>query len=370
MMKLETISYLQCHRRRNGAALLIVAGIIFASLAIAAYAINVVYIQFTRTELQVVADVASRAACRALVDTGKQNAAYAAAQRLSDANKVAGKNLQLATGDLEFAVATRYSAANGYTYTQQANPNSVQFKSSFFQRTGNSIPMLFPSFTSKKSFAPSKNAIATQAELDMIIVLDCSSSMLVPPMLPSGNEGLLQLPFPPAVTSRWRLAEAGINEMIGALNATPQNEQLGLVTFNNLSLLNVPLSTNYAAVQGGVALQGQLYLGGLSSLADGLRSAVTLLSNQGSARPWSSRVILLISDGKENFGAGALSVAQSAANAHMMIHTISISSEANIALMEAIADTGYGRHFHADTAVQFADIVGDIGKRLPVLITR
>ncbi len=354
---------------RMGAALFIVMAVILTAMAIAAYAINVAHMQYTRAELQIAADVATRAACRALVDTNSRSAAYREAQRLADANPVGGRKMQIESGDLEFLAATRDSEMNAYRYQPDAQPNAVRFQSTFFTRAENSLPMLVPSLTMTTSFRPAKESIATQADIDMAIVLDCSTSMMFDWNIPAPPESLLLIPLPVPPNARWRIAESGIHACLDSFVNSPGQEQVALVTFNTLSALNVPLSTNYELVKGGVALQGNAYLGGQSSLSAGLTSGLTLLSNRLNARPWACRVILLISDGKENFGETALSVAHRAAAAHVMIYTISVSSEADQPFMRSLANATLGKHFHCATPEQFVEVIKEIRTHLPVLIT-
>ena len=350
--------------------MLIMTGIVMVAIAIAAYAINVAHIQYTRAEMQIVTDVSTRAACRALVDTGSQSEAYIAAQRLANANKVAGRTLAIATGDLQFSAATRTDATDMYAYSAGAQPNSVRFNNTFFQRSRDALPMLMPSFAMATGFRPIKEATAAQAELDITIVLDCSSSMLAPWDQAVAGEGLLVLPLPVPPGARWQTARSGIQEVLNSFRTSPPQERVALTTFNNVSLLNLPLGSDYGAVESALAFQGSAYLGGLSSLGDGLNSAITMLSSFSTARPLASRVILLVSDGNENFGAGAMNVARRAASASIMIYTISIGSDANTRLMSDLASVGHGRHLHADTPVQFVQAIEEINQRLPVLITR
>lgn len=358
-------------QRRCGAALLIMTAVVMVAIAIAAYAINVAHIQYTRAEMQIVTDVSTRAACRALVDTGSQSQAYGAAQRLADANKVAGRKLSIATGDLQFSAATRTSATEMYSYASAAqSPNSVRFNNTFFQRSRDALPMLMPSFNMAMGFRPIKEATAAQAELDIAIVLDCSSSMLAAYDQTPGAEGLLALPLPVPPTSRWQIARSGIEQVLTSFRNSPPQERVALTTFNNVSLLNLPLSYDYLAVESALAFHGTAYLGGLSSLADGMNSAMTMLSNSGTARAWASRVILLISDGNENFGAGALNMARRANQSNVMVYTISIGSDANKRLMSDLAAAAHGRYLHADTPAQFVDAIEEVNRRLPVLITR
>lgn len=341
------------------------------AIAIAAYAINVAHIQYTRAEMQIVTDISTRAACRALVDTGSQSQAYLAAQRLADANKVAGRQLTVASGDLQFSAATRNTATDFYGYTTATrSPNSVRFSNTFFQRSRDALPMLLPAFNMATGFRPIKEATAAQAELDIAIVLDCSSSMLAPWNQTAGPEGLLVLPLPVSPGARWQTARQGIAEVLTTFRSSPAQERVAFTTFNNVSLLNLPLSSDYVAVDSALAFHSTAYLGGLSSLADGMNSAMTLLTNPVTARAWSSRVILLVSDGNENFGAGAMNMARKASQSNIMVYTISVGSDANQRLMRDLAAAAHGRYLHADTPAQFVQAIEEVNRRLPVLITR
>lgn len=358
-------------RRRRGSALIVVAAVLMMACAIASYAINVVYMEYTRAELQISTDVATRAACRALVDSGGKRAeAYSAAQRLAAANKVAGQIVSVDMGDLEFTAAQRSSENDQYVYTRDQQPNAVHFRSGYFERTAKSIPMLFPSFGVQTHFRPLKVASASQADLDIAIVLDCSESMLAPLDKPTSSEALLRLPTMAPINARWRTAESGIAAMLQEFRQSPLQERVALTTFNTVSLLNIQLTDDYRQIQAATALQGQVYLGGLTSLSDGIQSAIIQLSNARSARPWASRVILLVSDGKENIGPNALAAARSAADSQMMLYAIGISTEVDIERLNSLAKVGHGKAYQANSAAQFTEIIRSIAKRLPVLLTR
>ena len=79
----RNLSTCRPYAARRGSTLVMLVFMVLAAFSIASYAINVVYMEFARTELQITADVATRAACRALVDYGSQDEALWAAQRLA-----------------------------------------------------------------------------------------------------------------------------------------------------------------------------------------------------------------------------------------------------------------------------------------------
>ncbi len=363
-----------CGRResRRGSALIVVAVTLMVALAIASYSINVVYMEFTRTELQISTDLATRAACRALVDTGSQPEAYRSAQRLAYANPVAGQVLTIGYEDLAFSVATRTQESQGYRFTAGSDPNSVHFRSGFFERAKQGLPMLFPTLGVPIAFRPIKEASATQAELDIAIVLDCSSSMLASLYENSPPEGLLELPLltPVPLNARWRLARSGINEVLNEFSESPQHELVSITAFNTTVLFNLALSDFYLPIREFLSFQEFVYLGGLSDLSGGLNKALDHHSDKLHARPWASRVILLISDGKGNLGTNPLNVAKAAAASNVMLYTISIAEEANQTSLEQLAASANGKHFHAKTADDFRTIAKSITRRLPILITK
>ena len=342
------------------------------ALAIASYSINVVYMEFTRTELQIATDLATRAACRSLVDTQSKPEAYRSAQRLAQANPVAGQVLTIAYEDLAFSVATRSLEGEAYRYTSGSNPNSVNFRSAFFERSEQSVPMLFPTLGVPITFRPIKEASATQAELDIAIVLDCSSSMLASMTEKSAPEGLLELPLltPVPLGARWRLAKAGIGEMLDEFSDSPQTELVSITAFNTAVLFNLGLSDFYLPIREFMTFQEFAYLGGMSDLAGGMNRGLDHHADELRARPWASRVLLLISDGNGNLGSNPLSVARNAAASNVMLYTISVSDEANQAALAKLAAIGRGKHFHVESAAEFRAIAKSITRRLPILITK
>ncbi len=211
---------------RRGSALIVVAAMIVVALAIASYAINVVYMEMTRTELQITTDLATRAACRVLVDTGSKAEAVRSAQRLADANSVAGQSLEIAYSDIAFSVATRSSDIEGYRFTVGDSPNAVHFRAAFFERSMDGLPMLFPTLGIPVSSRPIKSASATQSDLDIAIVFDCSSSMLAGMNETAPPEGLLELPIltPVPLNARWRVARDGVIAMLNEFEASRQEE--------------------------------------------------------------------------------------------------------------------------------------------------
>lgn len=351
----------------------ILSAMILVSLAIASYAINVEYMEFVRTEMQISADVSVRAACRALVDSGNSNSALLAAQRLANENRVAGQTLVYTNQDMNLTTATRLSVDESYDYnSSRPNPNTVSLSANFFQRTAAGIDMIFPTFGVPINFRPAKSATAVQADIDMAIAFDCSSSMVWPEFEPSPTESLINLQelasLPPE--SRWKFAESGVLDMFDQMELTPAEEHVGLCTFGTIGSSNASLTFDYSKVRSALSSCEFPYLGGLSNMSDGLVQAGETLSDKDYARPWACRIVLLISDGKRTTGSDPINAASLLADQYIKVYTISISDEADQTLMQQIAEAGNGEHLHATDAAQFGELFRELSRRIPILITR
>lgn len=358
-------------RKRHGSALLMLVAMLVATLAVASYVINVEYMEFTRTELQITTDLSVRAACRKLADTGNELDARNAAQLLANKNPVAGQKLTYAYDDLQFSVATRTSVLDGYSYSSRKNPNAVRLAPSFFQRSEKGLKMRFPTLGVPVNFRPIKAGTAIQSDVDLAIVVDCSTSMTSPgdqateSELPAKATSLL---LGIAPTSRWSLAEQGISAILGKMEESPPDEFIGLCAFSNLIQINSPLSNDCSSLRLALFLLQSKYVGGNTNLAEGMQQGLMLLFDKKRARPWASRVLLVISDGKVDSGANPLTIGQSAANAHVLVYTISLANEADQKLLSSIAAIGHGQHVHARSVSDFVNLFDSIVDELPILI--
>ncbi len=90
-------------KKRRGHSLVLLCLLFPVMLTIAAFCINIVYMEMARTELQIATDTAVRAAGRTLAVTGSQEQAIAAAERLLKANPYANQTMTL-SGPISFLV--------------------------------------------------------------------------------------------------------------------------------------------------------------------------------------------------------------------------------------------------------------------------
>lgn len=356
---------------RKGATLVLLCLLLPVVLGIAAYSINVVYMELARTELQITTDVATRAAGRTLAVTGSQQQAILAAERLMQANPFANETMSLSGSDIVFGVSTRQAANQRYSFKPGKNPNAVQIQSNGKVK----VPMLFPTMGVPIDFRPIKTAICTQTELDVAIVLDRSGSMAFGVNEISGNSPPAAAPpgwsfgqsVPPL--SRWLDAVAAVDSFLQLLSKSSLNEHVSLSTYSNDFKLEVPLTSNFLNIGQALAQNSTSFKGGATNIGDGIITGMQSLSDKKLARPWASRVMIVLTDGIHNTGTDPLYAANLAANQDIMIFTITFSGEADIARMEDVAKAGSGSHFHATSAAQLNAAFKDIANRLPTLIT-
>ncbi|MFV0443193.1 MAG: vWA domain-containing protein [Planctomycetaceae bacterium] len=189
--------------KRRGAVIPLMAVLLPVMLILCVSAINVAYMQLTRTELQVAVDAAARAGGRAWseyqdVDQAKQFALDAAA-----ANKVAGAPLLLrpesSAGEVELGVASRVNGSGRYDFQPVAD-GAIVGSSSLINSIrvvghrdagslAGSVNLLMGGVGDVKLFNPVTTSICTQTDRDIVLLLDQSGSMLFHQEFPESYGG-------------------------------------------------------------------------------------------------------------------------------------------------------------------------------------
>lgn len=358
-------------RRRQGATAATLALLLPVVLAVAAYAVNVVYIELARTELQITIDVSTRAAGRVLAVTGSQEQATAAADRLMAVNPFANKQMTLKGSDLVFGVSTRLSENQRYSFAKGSDPNAVQI-----QANGSiQVPMLFPTMGVPVNFRPIKTSISTQSALDIALVLDRSGSMAfstdeiagnyIPSNAPAGWR--FGDPVPPK--SRWLDAVDGVESFLALISTSKQKVNVALCTYNNAVSTDVGLTQSYGSITNAMAAYSAKFGSGATNIGDGIFAGAVALGDKKLARPWATRVMIVLTDGIHNTGTDPVYAAQIAAAEHIQIYTITFSQEADIARMQQVAAAGAGKHIHAITGAELVLAFEEIARSLPTLLT-
>jgi len=186
--------------------------------------------------------------------------------------------------------------------------------------------------------------------------------------------------------SRSDLMIKGVEAFLAVLEDTPQEELVSLVTFSSQAELEYDLQRstdddglepfiplNYPNIRrelieidprGGTAI-GDGLLQGLVPLFPGSNDASSI------ARPFAAKTIVILTDGGNTAGTEPEdAVAQILQNEDATtIHTVTFTSGADRAAMEAVAAAGGGRNFHDDDGSNLVPIFEEIANTLPTILT-
>ncbi|MBU6174613.1 MAG: VWA domain-containing protein [Planctomycetes bacterium] len=354
--------------RRSGAMLVFLAILLPTILVLCAYVINVSYMELARTELQISIDLASRAAARTLAISENQSQAIDDAQRVLDANPCLNKKIELTSQDFIFGVATRYREEDRYTFRSGTFPNAVKLEG---QRTID-LPIAFPMAGIPLSFRPLKSTTAAQPDLDIAIVLDRSTSMTFS-SVETSNESVKRAksvipPAPAPANSRWSRMNDAIANILSEMSKSSREETVSLTTFSDNASLDVPLTTQYQDIRYALSQHSMSFPGGKSNVTSGISQGGVSLGQKKAAKPWATRLLLLVSDGLSTSSDDPVLAAKIVASEGIMIFTITCSSDANVGLMSRIASEGKGKHFHSPTAAEFLDAFSEISRSMPTII--
>lgn len=349
---------------RKGNALFILLALMMVCLSVAGLAINICYLELGRTELQITNDICARAACSTLARTGSTSEAAAAARSMAALNPVFGNELQIGDDHMRFGVATRFELEGDYTFSDSdtANPNSVMLRLEELGEHGIRLP--FGNFSEVNEFRPMKESLVAQVELDLAIVLDCSSSMAWPIDAASMPERKNNTATALVPTARWVAAYAAVSELLTAFEQSAQRESVALCTFNSRANTESPLTQDYDSIRKSLAQHLGSFSGGTSNIGLGMAQGMAELSGN-QARPWASRAILLVTDGLGNEGKNPMELAQLASNEFIVIHTLTVSNEGNYTLMSSVSDATDGDVLLLGSTL--SDSFQDIITRLPIV---
>ncbi len=189
------------HMRRRpasrGAIVPLFAFLLPVLIVLCGFAVNIAYMQLTRTELRISTDAAARAAGRTFSEEQDVDLALANARSTAAMNLVGGAPLQIDindnTGDVEFGVSTAQAGPNGeanggrYVFTPRSTQSvrSQNQTASAIRITGRRnqgslsgpISLFFNGFQEFSDFEPVMISVASQVDRDIALILDRSGSM-------------------------------------------------------------------------------------------------------------------------------------------------------------------------------------------------
>ena len=347
-------------------------------IIMAAFAVDVAWMQLVRAELRTASDAASRAGAKALSLQQTEAAARAAAKDASQRNLVAGTPLVMLDRDIEVGEGRQAIANSRFVFTPGgARLNAVRVNGNRTATSaGGPVALFLGQVMGVTQFQPSHIATSTQLDRDICLVVDRSGSMMrgvVSRRVPGGR---CRPPHP--TLSRWGALNGAVAGFLNELDNTAQQEQCGIVSYSSAgsqcrftfttSDINARLGFNYQPIRDAMASLSSRPVSGATNIGAGISNGIIVLTDN-RVRPFALRTMVLMTDGRHNTGPEPVIAARRAARENIKIHTVTFSSEADFARMRAVAAATGGEHFHAPDAAALERIFRKIAATLPVLLT-
>lgn len=391
---------------RRGSAAILISVMMVVFVVMAAITIDYSYMQLVRTELRAATDSSAKAGAEALGRTQSVEIAKQEAIRYALANNVAGKPFALGMNDIEIGKVVRNEASGHWDFQLNGTPpNSVRIHA----RTGGnsaqaSVPLFFGQVLGLSSFSPSYRATAGQQDVEVCLCLDRSGSMLwdmsgndwsYPPNNPNQSSfsawGTLwqnHLSPPHPVNSRWAILSTSVRLFLEQAALSSPQPRASLVTwasdyqmpispFTNYtesevnvtlpSLASINFEANKQSILNGVNAKTAMPMMGATNLSAGLTQAISVFQSANSS-PFSSKVIVLLTDGAWNLGADPVTVANTAKNAGITIHCVSMLTSSQTTLQQVATITN-GRYYSTSNETQLKAAFQEIARTLPVVLT-
>lgn len=350
-------------------------------IIMAAFAVDVAWMQLVRTELRSATDAAARAGAKELSLAQDIAAARARAKEVAARNLVAGEPLLLDDSDIQFGSSAQANDASRFSFSSNsASPNSLRVTG---RRTDGSlsgaVDLLFAGVLGVQDFQPQQVATSTLLDRDICLVVDRSGSMMwtlaggstVPP-------GTTECDPPHPTQSRWGALSIAVSAFLDELDNTPQLEHVALASYSsdktecgytyNISDINSDLVDDFGVIRDEMDRIGSAPVKGQTCISAGIEEGITVLTGN-KTRPFAVKTMIVMTDGIHNLGTEPIVPAQQAANLGIVIHTITFSSDADIQRMQEVAAATGGQHFHAPDAQELIRIFREIAATLPVLLT-
>ncbi len=389
--------------RRKGSTMALIAVLMGVFLLLAAITVDFAYMGLVQTELRIATDAAAKAGAEALSRTESIDAAKEAAVAYANANQVGKRPFQIRPDDVTVG-KLEYQNGSWEFVASLDRPNAVRVQAN----TGGaslhpSVPLLFGSVLGTPSFSPKNFATAGQQDVAVCLCLDRSGSMLFDmsgvdyvypkpnPLLNNytaeGEQTRYHTSPPHPTRSRWAILANTVDlflEEAGGFNPPPR---VGLVTWGSDYTNNRPNNTrfyrattnvrlpqhlssdwdgNKTTVQQAIRTLGSRPMMGATNLSAGLDQAVGVLSDP-AAGLFSSKVVILITDGLWNDGRNPIQAAYDARDAGVVVHTITMLTAHQNDVARVAQITG-GRYFRTSNEAELIEAFQELARSLPIVL--
>lgn len=380
--------------RRRGAVLPLVAVFVVVLMAMAAFSIDISYIELTQTQLKAATDAAAKAGTSSLVQGKTDAQAINAAIAMAAQNTVAGKPLTLTASDITVGQSVLQTDGS-WLFVAGAKPSqAMQITSSMASGNSNgAVNLFFAPVFGTKTFSTSNTSVASAFACEVCLVLDRSHSMCFDQ---TGTDWSYPLPYlldwvtaiknKPTTGSRWLALDSAINSFCTILKTANAPPRVGVVTWaddvgkntTEYSLTGqtsvgvsteLGLSTDMTAVYNAVKAKSTKVMLGGTDMGSGMDAGITVLTGS-SVKSYAKKVMILMTDGQWNAGNDPLLSATVAKNANITIHCVCFLQKADQTTTKAIASMTGGKFYYATDAASLDAAFKDLAYTLPVVLTK
>jgi len=380
-------------RSRRGSIVMLSGVAFFALVALAGLSINVAYMELVRSEQRLATDAAAKAALVVLGQSQSSAQARAAAKSIAALHRVGGRPVVL--DDSDILIGTSTGNSNGtYSFVQNSSTssvvtNSVRINSNLSKMAGGGIAtVLLPQMMGASTFTSEQSAVSTRIDMDVCLVVDRSGSMAwslgstafaYPGNLADKSPIQNYFQLPHATLSRWASLTSSVNIFANVLNEAPIKTRVSLASYSSnftfgiwtsvVASIDQTLTTDYTTLKTKLNDLAKQPLIGNTNIAAGLREGVNALTDPTLTRITSCKSIILLTDGIVSQGDDPVALATTAREMNIRIHTIAFSAQADVALMQRVAQAGGGQCYVAPDAASLETAFRTIAATLPNMLT-
>lgn len=378
---------------RRGGVLILVALFLVVMVGMAAFAIDLAYIQLTKTQLRAASDAAAKAGCTILRESQDPAQAIAAAINTASKNTVNGRGLAIRASDIELG-QSESQADGSWNFVAGKEPfQAVRVNARLTNGSAaGPVNAIFGKIFGQKNYQLNQTSVASQYQLQLVLCLDRSHSMCfdlsgVDWVYPAGFALPTARELPPQPGSRWESLEVAVGSFLQVLLKSSHPPEVALVTWASDTTVSVyesstgmmvkktfkamevdeNLTTDYKKIADDILNRGDNIMPGSTNMSAGLTGAIDVLVN--SSQPLANKAIILMTDGLWNQGVDPLITAQRAKDLGITVHTITFLPGADQTTMEKIATMTGGKHYYASDAVTLKAAFEELAKTLPVVLT-
>ncbi len=380
--------------QRRGAVIPLMAVFVVVLLAMAAFAIDVAYMELVQTQLKAGTDAAAKAGTSALVQGKTDAQARAAAIAMAANNTVAGHPLYLTDSDI--AIGQSQLQADGtWKFVAGLKPSqAMQINSSLVSTNANgSVPLFFAPILGTDTYSTANESVASAFACEVCLVLDRSHSMCFdqtgttwsypPPIYTDWTTGIKTKP---TTGSRWLALDAASSSFCNILKTANAPPRVALVTWasdigtntTEYSLTgktsvgvstDLALTTNMDSVYTAINNRSKDVMLGGTNMSGGIDRGVQILS-AANVRSYARKIMILMTDGQWNAGRDPILAANDAKAANITIHCVCFLSNADQTTSQQIAAITGGKFYYATNSATLNAAFTDLAYTLPVVLTK